>query len=78
MKLKKVLLVHNYYQQGGGEDTVFAQEEALLKSRGIEVELYTAHNDTINNQSLMNKAKMAVEVTWSLTEYKRIKKSLWT
>lgn len=74
--MKKVLLVHNYYQQGGGEDKVFAQEEALLRSKGIEVELYTVHNDLINNQTLMNKAKMALEATWSSTEYKRIKKKL--
>lgn len=74
--MKKVLLVHNYYQQGGGEDKVFAQEEALLRSKGIEVELYTVHNDLINNQKLMNKAKMALDATWSRTEYKRIKKKL--
>ncbi|WP_422659330.1 glycosyltransferase family 4 protein [Paenibacillus sp. EC2-1] len=74
--MKKVLLVHNYYQQGGGEDKVFAQEEALLRSNGIEVELYTVHNDLINNQTLMNKAKMALDATWSSTEYKRIKKKL--
>ncbi|MFK4165598.1 glycosyltransferase [Paenibacillus lautus] len=74
--MKRVLLVHNYYQQGGGEDKVVAQEEALLKSRGIEVELYSVHNDMIDNQGLVNKAKIALEATWSFSEYKRIKKKL--
>lgn len=74
--MKRVLLVHNYYQQGGGEDKVVAQEVALLKSRGIEVELYSVHNDMINNQGLVKKAKIALEATWSFSEYKRIKKKI--
>lgn len=73
--MKKVLLVHNYYQQSGGEDKVVAQEAALLKSRGNTVELYSVHNDTLN-YGVLNKAKTALGAAWSLSEYKRIRKKL--
>jgi glycosyltransferase involved in cell wall biosynthesis/O-antigen/teichoic acid export membrane protein len=43
----RVLLCHNYYLQPGGEDLVFADESALLKSRGHEVLHYTIHNEVI-------------------------------
>jgi hypothetical protein len=42
-----VLLVHNRYQQPGGEDQVFETEGALLEAAGHRVERYTAHNDAI-------------------------------
>jgi glycosyltransferase involved in cell wall biosynthesis len=47
----KVLSVHNSYQNAGGEDNVFAQEAALLRSRGNEVLLYHASNDQVRNQA---------------------------
>ncbi len=47
----RVLLAHNYYQQPGGEDGVFADEGALLESRGHSVERFTVHNTTINGRS---------------------------
>ncbi len=43
----KILLLHNYYQQPGGEDVVVAHEKALLESKGNDVRLFSAHNDTI-------------------------------
>ena len=43
-KKQKVLIVHNYYQIPGGEDTVVANEKKLLEDHGHEVVLYTRHN----------------------------------
>jgi glycosyltransferase involved in cell wall biosynthesis len=43
----KVLSVHNFYQQPGGEDQVFAQEADLLRSNGHQVVLYEARNDQV-------------------------------
>jgi glycosyltransferase involved in cell wall biosynthesis len=40
----KIVLVHNYYQQPGGEDQVFAQELRLLESHGHEVVTYSRSN----------------------------------
>lgn len=47
MKKVKVLMVHNFYQIGGGEHTVFENEKKLLKDHGHEVIEYTRHNNEI-------------------------------
>ena len=43
----KVLVCHNFYQQPGGEDQVFADETALLESHGHAVVRHTVHNDAV-------------------------------
>lgn len=43
----KILIVHNFYQQPGGEDAVVRDELALLKAAGDEVRLFSVHNDSI-------------------------------
>lgn len=45
MKNKEtVLLIHNYYQIPGGEDTVVSNEKKSLEENGYEVILYTRNN----------------------------------
>ncbi len=43
----KVLMVHNRYQQRGGEDAVVDAEACLLRDRGVEVRRLDADNDAI-------------------------------
>ena len=43
----KVLLVHNRYQQRGGEDAVVDAEACLLADRGVQVQRLDADNDAI-------------------------------
>lgn len=43
----RVLIVHNRYQQAGGEDTVVANEYALLERNGWEPRLFSLGNDAI-------------------------------
>jgi len=43
----KVLLVHNRYQQRGGEDAVVDAEACLLTRRGVQVQRFDADNDAI-------------------------------
>lgn len=50
----RVLLVHNYYQQAGGEDTVFEQEAALLRDNGVTVETLIFTNETFDGTWLGN------------------------
>lgn len=57
----KVLLVHNYYQQPGGEDQVFLAEKESLESRGHTVSLFTVHNDQIKD---MNALSVAAATLW--------------
>lgn len=47
----KILLVHNKYQQPGGEDVVFEQERKLLEGAGHKVAVYCRSNDEINGYS---------------------------
>ena len=58
----RVLIVHNYYKQQGGEDTVFSTESALLRRYGHEVFEYTESNDSISS---MNPLTAAANTIWS-------------
>ncbi len=65
----RVLVAHNYYQQPGGEDTVFAAETELLRRYGHEVVEYTERNERINS---MNIGTVALKMIWSLSSKKKI------
>jgi glycosyltransferase involved in cell wall biosynthesis len=57
-----ILTVHNYYQQPGGEDQVFAAEADLLESRGHRVVRYEEDNSRITER---NAAAAAIDAVWS-------------
>lgn len=65
----KILQVHNFYQQPGGEDQVLAAEYELLTSRGHTVCQYLLHNDAIKN---MSAPSIAVRTTWNRNSYAEI------
>ena len=52
-KKEKVLIVHNYYQIPGGEDTVVANEKKMLEDHGHETMLYSRHNSELKELSKM-------------------------
>ncbi len=58
----KILLCHNFYQQAGGEDQVFADEGQLLESHGHHVVRYVADNATID---AMPKVSLALRTIWN-------------
>ncbi len=60
----KILLCHNYYQQVGGEDRVYADEIALLESYGHEVHRYSVHNDVIGDGT-RQKLQLAKSTIWN-------------
>jgi glycosyltransferase involved in cell wall biosynthesis len=62
----KILVCHNFYQQAGGEDRVFADECRLFENRGHEVLRYTRHNDELRAATTINAATTAV---WSRQTY---------
>jgi glycosyltransferase involved in cell wall biosynthesis len=43
----KFVVCHNFFQQPGGEDLVFADETALLEQHGHRVVRHTVHNDAV-------------------------------
>ena len=66
----KVLSVHNYYQQPGGEEQVFHTEAALLESYGHEVSRYTLTNDAIAD---MNPLTLAKNTLWNSQVYQELR-----
>jgi len=58
----RVLICHNFYQQPGGEDQVFAAETDMLRARGHDVETFTLHNDAV---AAMGKLELAAKTIWN-------------
>ncbi len=66
----RVLQVHNFYRQPGGEDQVFAAEHDLLTAHGHLVLQYTAHNDSVVDVSA---ASLAARTIWSASAYREVR-----
>jgi glycosyltransferase involved in cell wall biosynthesis len=56
----RVLICHNFYQQAGGEDQVFAAETELLRKNGHDVETFIVHNDAIEQQGRLKSAAATI------------------
>jgi len=52
----RILFVHNFYQQFGGEDSVALAESKMLEERGQEIQVWSRHNDEIKGYSALQKA----------------------
>ncbi len=57
-----IVVVHNFYQQAGGEDQVFADETSLLESHGHTVIRHTVHNDAVDQTSRLS---LAARTIWN-------------
>lgn len=64
------LLVHNYYQQRGGEDQIFEAEAALLEAYGHHVLRYTLHNDQIEGMSTLDRVQSTL---WNRQVYRELR-----
>jgi glycosyltransferase involved in cell wall biosynthesis len=61
-----VIIVHNRYQQHGGEEAVFEAEASLLESYGHRVRRLVFDNDDLpQSPSPIQKLNLAVETVWS-------------
>jgi glycosyltransferase involved in cell wall biosynthesis len=72
----RILMVHNYYQQRGGEDESVEQDIQLLREHGHEVDCYTKHNDEIDRYSLLQKSSLLFSTTWSGQAYREIEERI--
>jgi glycosyltransferase involved in cell wall biosynthesis len=61
----KILLVHNTYQQPGGEDVVFSQERQLLERAGHQVLTYCRSNWEIAGYSSLELLASVGRMTWA-------------
>jgi glycosyltransferase involved in cell wall biosynthesis len=59
----RVLVVHNFYQNPGGEDRIVREELAMLERNGVEVDLFAATNDDI--RGIHGKIAAALRVVYS-------------
>ncbi|HEV7666378.1 MAG TPA: glycosyltransferase [Chloroflexota bacterium] len=66
----RVLLVHNYYQQPGGEDEVFRGEGAMLEARGHAVWSYTRRNDDLESIGAVTRARLTM---WNQATYRELR-----
>ena len=64
-----ILVAHNYYQQPGGEDQVFAAEAALLEDHGHRVVRYEENNSRIADRV---GALTAIDAIWNSTSARSI------
>jgi glycosyltransferase involved in cell wall biosynthesis len=69
----RILTVHNYYQQAGGEDAVFEGEAALLRQHGHEVVEYRQDNTQIHR---LSRLAMASHTIWSRPVYGALQRLL--
>ena len=65
----KILVVHNFYQQAGGEDQVFLSEARMLEKNGHEVLRFTEDNDRVAG---MGRLELAAATVWNREAYGRI------
>lgn len=61
----KVVLVHNSYQQPGGEDRVYQVERDLLRAHGHEVIEYYRSNQEIEGYSGIERLLLGPKMVWS-------------
>ena len=67
----RILQVHNFYQQAGGEDRVVAAESALLSGNGHRVLQYTVRNDAVDQLAAIN---LGIKTIWNSESYRRIRR----
>jgi glycosyltransferase involved in cell wall biosynthesis len=72
----KILLVHNFYRQPGGEDVVMEAEAGMLRRAGHEVLTYLRDNHEINSGGLIQAASLAINTVWARDTYRDLKSIL--
>jgi glycosyltransferase involved in cell wall biosynthesis len=61
----KVLILHNYYKQSGGEDSVVHREISLLRATGHHVSTYFRHNKDIDDGGFVAKIATGSKAIWA-------------
>jgi hypothetical protein len=72
----RILLIHNFYQQPGGEDNVFRSEGELLTQMGHEVERMVFSNNEI--QSLFDRILAGFRAIYNPGSAKQLRNKIAT
>lgn len=75
---QNILIVHNYYQIPGGEDTVVANEKKMLEDQGHKVVVYSRNNSELKKMSKLQKLTLPFITVFNLRTYRDIKKLIKT
>jgi len=65
LQIVKIILVHNYYQQPGGEDVVFQRERELLERAGHDVVVYCRSNNEVNSYHGIKQLVLVRKTIWA-------------
>ena len=66
----RIVVAHNYYQQPGGEDQVFAAEVALLRRFGHDVQTFVVHNEALDG---LSRIKAMAASVWNRASYEAVR-----
>jgi len=69
----KILVVHNAYQQRGGECSVVGAEARLLRANGHAVVRYERHNDELRGRGALGEIGAAVGTVWSSRSFREVR-----
>lgn len=72
----RVLVVHNYYQQRGGEDTIVDAEIAALQARGAVVATLTRHNDELKSYHVGRKLLFPFATLYSPAAARQVREAV--
>ncbi len=67
----RLIILHTYYQQPGGEDQIFAAEVSLLQSKGHEVIPFVLYNRDLASMPLWHRAMVTL---WNSQVYQNLRK----
>ena len=67
----KVIIVHNFYRQCGGEDAVFQAEKAMLQRMGHDVSSFVRDNSEINGMTRLSAAGATI---WSQESREKLRR----
>jgi glycosyltransferase involved in cell wall biosynthesis len=73
MQNLSVLVIHNQYQQAGGEDSAVQAELSLLRQHGHPVLHYTRHNLDIAAYGAARKSSLLLSTSWNARSYAEIR-----
>jgi len=74
----RILVVHESYQQRGGEDAVAAAEAEQLELHGHTVSRYSRHNDELKGQGPLRIMRAGIATVWATESFHHLEKLLVT
>ena len=72
----KVALIHNAYQQSGGEDAVVAAETLQLQLNGHTVVPFLRHNNELRELGILRSLTLGVDTIWGAASYRLLRQLL--